>query len=376
MSITLCFASLCGCGTKKLESVTETEAVAETKQETVTEAPTETPVPTETPAPIKVTEQAEESEIFVEPVANISDDFIRGMDASAVLSLENSGVTYYNYEGEEQDVFQTLAESGVNYIRLRVWNDPYDENGNGYGGGNNDLATAVTLGARASKYGMKVCIDFHYSDFWADPKRQHAPKAWEGMTVEEKCDALSAYTKESLTTHNSELLGAYGNLVNRTLAFIAKYRDGILPEGKTEEEIAGKIDVLYKNVGKKIEEGEIRSALEEIFEFVRFGNQYFDKKQPWKTRTEDEKACEDTLYQCVQIIGNAAVLLAPFLPFSSEKVLQWLAITKEWEPKTVEGGRKLPEISILFNRLDKGVIEEEKERLRSQSKGNGITTSV
>ena len=120
------------------------------------------------------------------------------MDASAVLSVENSGAVYYGYDGKEQDVFETLAQSGVNYIRLRVWNDPYDKNGNGYGGGNNDLTTAMKLGVRAARYGMKVCIDFHYSDFWADPKRQHAPKAWEGMTVDEKSDALYDYTTESL----------------------------------------------------------------------------------------------------------------------------------------------------------------------------------
>ena len=114
------------------------------------------------------------------------------------FSVENSGAVYYGYDGKEQDVFETLAQSGVNYIRLRVWNDPYDENGNGYGGGNNDLTNAMKLGVRAARYGMKVCIDFHYSDFWADPKRQHAPKAWEGMTVDEKSDALYDYTTESL----------------------------------------------------------------------------------------------------------------------------------------------------------------------------------
>lgn len=146
----------------------------------------------------------EDSPVYVEAVPGISDDFIRGMDASSVLVEENSGVVYYNFDGEEQDVFQTLAEAGVNYIRLRVWNDPYDENGNGYGGGNNDLKTAVELGKRATKYGMKVCIDFHYSDFWADPKRQHTPKAWEGMTLEEKTEALYSYTKDSL----KELLDA------------------------------------------------------------------------------------------------------------------------------------------------------------------------
>lgn len=144
-------------------------------------------------------EGPEESTIFVEPVDGISDDFYRGMDASAVLALENSGVKYYNFDGEKQDVFMTLAQAGVNYIRLRVWNDPYDENGNGYGGGNNDVATAIALGQRATKYGMKVCIDFHYSDFWADPKKQFVPKAWEGMDIEEKSDALYNFTLESLT---------------------------------------------------------------------------------------------------------------------------------------------------------------------------------
>ena len=141
----------------------------------------------------------EESSVYVEAIPDISDDFYRGMDASAVLALENSGVKYYNFDGEEQDVFMTLAQAGVNYIRLRVWIDGYDEYGIGYGGGNFDVATAITLGQRATKYGMKVCIDFHYSDFWADPKKQFVPKAWEGMEIEEKADALYDFTLDSLT---------------------------------------------------------------------------------------------------------------------------------------------------------------------------------
>lgn len=132
-------------------------------------------------------------------VENLPEDFIFGMDASSVLVEEKSGVKYYGFDGQEQDVFKTLSETGINYIRLRVWNDPYDDNGNGYGGGNNDVPTAIELGKRATEYGMKVCIDFHYSDFWADPKRQHAPKAWENMDIEEKSDALYEFTKDSLT---------------------------------------------------------------------------------------------------------------------------------------------------------------------------------
>ncbi len=183
LSASLCSTVFAGCGTQNRETA-DTETQTESQMEITT-----FPMP----------EGPDESEIVVEPVENISDDFIRGMDASSVLVEEKSGVTYYGYDGKEQDVFMTLAQSGVNYIRLRVWNDPYDKDGNGYGGGNNDVATAIELGKRATKYGMKVSIDFHYSDFWADPKRQHAPKAWEGMSADEKCDALYDFTKESLT---------------------------------------------------------------------------------------------------------------------------------------------------------------------------------
>ena len=186
----LCAGALSGCGA---ESTMTAEAGTEAQPETEQEVTRTTEEPAEAEA------EEEWSDVFVEPVASISDDFIRGMDASAVLSVEKSGAKYYGYDGKEQDVFETLAESGVNYIHLRVWNDPYDENGNGYGGGDNDVATAIELGKRATQYGMKVNIDFHYSDFWADPKRQHAPKAWEGMSADEKADALYDFTKESLT---------------------------------------------------------------------------------------------------------------------------------------------------------------------------------
>ena len=147
-------------------------------------------------------------DIFVEKVDGLTPDFICGMDASSVLVEENSGVKYYNFQGQEADVFETMAEAGVNCIRLRVWNNPYDEEGHGYGGGNNDVATAIELGKRATEAGMQVMIDFHYSDFWADPKKQIAPKAWADMGIDEKCEALSSFTQESL----NEILDAGVNV--------------------------------------------------------------------------------------------------------------------------------------------------------------------
>ena len=135
---------------------------------------------------------------LIEKIDNLSEDFIFGMDASCVPALENSGVKYYGFDGQEQDVFKILADNGINYIRVRVWNNPYDAEGNGYGGGNCDIQNALAIGKRATQYGMKLLVNFHYSDFWADPNKQMAPLAWKDMNVEEKAQALYAYTKESL----------------------------------------------------------------------------------------------------------------------------------------------------------------------------------
>lgn len=138
-------------------------------------------------------------EVCVEPVADLPENFLLGMDVSSVLALEASGVTYRDEDGTEKDLFVILREHGVNAIRVRVWNDPYDSADHGYGGGNCDIDTAVAIGQRATAQGMGVLVDFHYSDFWADPSKQMVPKAWEGMALEEKADALYAYTCDSLT---------------------------------------------------------------------------------------------------------------------------------------------------------------------------------
>lgn len=145
---------------------------------------------------------AVDANIYVEKIS-LDDDFITGVDVSSYISEINSGVTYYDFEGnalDEQGFFNLLYECGVNYVRIRVWNDPYDDSGNGYGGGNNDLAAAVTMGQYATNAGMKVLIDFHFSDFWADPGKQEAPKAWSDYTVDERANAISSYVTSSLTT--------------------------------------------------------------------------------------------------------------------------------------------------------------------------------
>ena len=136
--------------------------------------------------------------LYVKKVENLPEDFIMGMDASCVPALEKGGVKYFDHDGVEKNVYEILSENGINYIRVRVWNDPYDAAGNGYGGGNCDIENAIVIGKSATEYGMKLLVNFHYSDFWADPGKQMVPKAWKGMNVDEKSEALYQYTKDCL----------------------------------------------------------------------------------------------------------------------------------------------------------------------------------
>ena len=141
--------------------------------------------------------------INVEKVNGLTSDFIGGVDISSYRALKDSGVKYYDFAGNKLDdagFFKLLKDSGINYVRIRVWNNPYDASGNGYGGGNNDLQKAVDMGKLATEAGMRVLIDFHYSDFWADPGKQKAPKAWADMTIEQKTAAVKEYTMNSLNT--------------------------------------------------------------------------------------------------------------------------------------------------------------------------------
>jgi len=110
----------------------------------------------------------------------------------------------------------------------------------------------------------------------------------------------------------------------------------------------------------------LKEALDALFEFVRSGNKYFDSEQPWKTRTYDMAGCANTIYNCVQMIANLAILLEPFLPFSSAKIKKWLSLDNEWSVKTIPGGFTIPEPEILFERLDKSIVYEELERLQRQ----------
>ncbi|MFD3447641.1 methionine--tRNA ligase [Microbacteriaceae bacterium 4G12] len=172
--------------------------------------------------------------------------------------------------------------------------------------------------------------------------------------------------REFIYSHNSELLGAYGNFVNRTLKFMSKY-DNLIPSGDVDHSIQTKIKHLYESIGNLIEQAHFKQAIEDIFACIRFANKYFDEQQPWKQIHDDPLACDRTMVNCVYMIANLAQLLAPFLPFSSEEVRKMLQMDEfKWEALHITS-RPLYDVKPLFERIDPKQITEEKERLENQA---------
>lgn len=156
-------------------------------------------------------------------------DFIKGMDLSTLMELENLGAKYYD-GGKETDLLEIMKKHDVDTIRIRLWNDPYSPGGEPYGAGNNDLKTSLAIAKRVTKAGFGVLLNFHYSDFWADPGKQIKPKAWKHYSTEELEQAVYRYTKETIEVFKE-------NKVNLTMVQVGnELSKGLLwPEGKVPQ---------------------------------------------------------------------------------------------------------------------------------------------
>lgn len=130
-------------------------------------------------------------------------DYIKGMDVSSLDEIEQLGAAFFD-KGEKKDLLEILKSYGTNYIRIRLWNDPKTEDGKPYGAGNTDYTVALRLAKRTKAAGLKFLLDFHYSDFWADPGKQRKPKAWVNYTVDELEQAVYDFTKENMLNFIAE----------------------------------------------------------------------------------------------------------------------------------------------------------------------------
>lgn len=167
---------------------------------------------------------------------------ILGVDVSTYLEQQRIAKSKYFDNGKEIDPFKLFKDNGVTHIRTRIWNNPYDEDGNEYLAGTCDLKNFLELAKVLEPYGFKHVVDFHYSDFWADPAKQFLPKAWEGLSLEELVKAVYDFTKESLTTIKENNIDVdyvqIGNeITNGMLWPFGQFRDDT-PRSKTFENLS------------------------------------------------------------------------------------------------------------------------------------------
>nr|WP_296032453.1 glycosyl hydrolase 53 family protein [uncultured Dorea sp.] len=155
--------------------------------------------------------------------------FIKGMDLSTLAELEKLGAKYYD-NNEETDILEIMKRYDVDTVRLRLWNDPYSEKGEPYGAGTNDLDTTLGIAKKVTDAGMGVLLNYHYSDFWADPGKQIKPKAWKDYGVKELEKAVYEYTRDTM-----QIFKEKG--VNLTMVQVGnELTNGLLwPEGQKPE---------------------------------------------------------------------------------------------------------------------------------------------
>lgn len=137
----------------------------------------------------------------VNKISNMGKDFMNGIDISSSKALYDNGTKFYNADGDEESLYYMLKDAGVNWIRLKLWVDPYTSQKTSYGGGIGDLESTLWMAKEAKYAGLKVLLDFHYSDYWTHPAQQILPKAWANVkSADELANRIKQYTTETLNT--------------------------------------------------------------------------------------------------------------------------------------------------------------------------------
>lgn len=185
--------------------------------------------------------------------------------------------------------------------------------------------------------------------------------------------------KDFQTKNNSELVGIFGNFINRVAVLIHKYYDGIVPQGDVNATELAEINKSAKEISGFLENYEFRNSLTALMNLARFGNQYLQTEEPWKTIKDNPEKAAHSLFVGAQIAVALAQLCEPFMPFSSEKLLNIFNVQKsDWsdvENKSVliETGHKINEASLLFSKIEDDVIEAQIQKLENTKQNNKKT---
>ncbi len=185
--------------------------------------------------------------------------------------------------------------------------------------------------------------------------------------------------KDFQTKNNSELVGIFGNFINRVAVLIHKYYDGVVPQGDVNSPELNEINKAAKEIAGYLENYEFRNALTALMNLARFGNQYLQTEEPWKTIKDNPEKAAHSLFVGAQLAVALAQLCEPFMPFSSEKLLKMFNTEKlEWntlETKSVfiEAGHQINEASLLFSKIEDNVIDAQIEKLEQTKQNNKKT---
>mgnify|MGYP001472045616 FL=1 len=185
--------------------------------------------------------------------------------------------------------------------------------------------------------------------------------------------------KDFQTKNNSELVGIFGNFINRVAVLIHKYYNGVVPQGDVNSPELNEINKAAKEIAGYLENYEFRNALTALMNLARFGNQYLQTEEPWKTIKDNPEKAAHSLFVGAQLAVALAQLCEPFMPFSSEKLLKMFNTEKlEWntlETKSVfiETGHQINEASLLFSKIEDNVIDAQIEKLEQTKQNNKKT---
>lgn len=272
--------------------------------------------------------------------------FALGADISSVTEYENNGETFYNAEGNARECTALMKEIGMNSIRLRVWVNPE----NGWCNKSDVLVKAL----RAQKLGMRLMIDFHYSDTWADPGRQLVPAAWMGYNTEEIADAVAGHTTEVLTLLKDNGVDVewvqVGNEVTPGMIFHTDV--AVNDEGGTygtgDHEYGGSLSTHPENFAKfidagygavkevypdakvivHVDRGQLRSVAESVFDVLEANNArydiiglslypYDDEASDWATLLDRNVAdCIDNISYLYGKYGHEVMIVETGMPYN------------------------------------------------------------
>ncbi len=185
--------------------------------------------------------------------------------------------------------------------------------------------------------------------------------------------------KDFQTKNNSELVGIFGNFINRVAVLIHKYYDGIVPVGNENADEVKEITKAATEVETFLENYEFRNALTSMMNLARFGNQYLQIEEPWKTIKTDPEKAANSLFIAAQIAVGLAQICEPFLPFSAEKLQKMFNVSQmNWadlkeEKILIKTGHQINEASLLFSKIEDETIEFQIQKLENTKESNKKT---